>query len=71
VGAAVDIELMVRSGNVQLLEEHLRHVGVEMLAGVYEDLHNALRRLDGAGDHAGLDELWASADDGEDFHIKV
>ena len=63
-------EPMVRSGKVQLLEKHLRHVNVEMLAGVYEDLFNALGPLDGAGDHTGFYELWAGTDYGEEFHIK-
>ncbi len=34
VGCAVDAEVVVRFGDIQLLEEDIRHIGVKVLAGM-------------------------------------
>ena len=39
-----------------------------MLAGVNDDFFDVVTCLDGAADGRGLNELWAGAENGEDFH---
>src|SRR5262249_16944553 len=54
VAKATDLEIVDRFGNVELLEEHLRHQWIEVLTSMDEDLCNAFtpqrtthgRRLD-------------------------
>src|SRR5262249_39571845 len=60
-------------GNLQLIEKHPRHVVVEMLPGMDQDLGNVgagagVVFANGARHHRGLDELRARADDRYDFH---
>jgi len=74
MGQAGNAEMMVGARDVELLKEDLRHVGVEVLAGVDDDLADGRvlpRRValtNGAADRGGFDELGTGADDGEDLH---
>ena len=66
-----DPEMVVGGADFQLLEEHVRHVGVEMLAGVNDDLLDLIMMfhpVDGATDHRRLDKLWSSPDHRHDLH---
>lgn len=75
---AGDAQVVSRLGDVELLEEDVRHVGIEVLAGVDDDLvdrlalagrlHLGIMGADGAADGCGLDELGAGADDGQKLH---
>ena len=69
---ARDVQIVVRPRDGQLLEKHLRHVGVEMLARVDDDLTDGRAALiglpDGTRHGRGFDELRAGADDGEELH---
>jgi hypothetical protein len=44
---AGDAEVMIREGYVELVEEDIRHVGVEVLAGVDDDFLDAVVGTDG------------------------
>ena len=66
-----DAELMIRAGDVELAEEDVRHVGVEVLAGVDDDFLDAALPANGAADSGGLDELRPGAKDGEYFHARM
>lgn len=59
---------MVYLGDAQLGKKHVGHVGVKVLAGVHQHLRQPRCGGNGVADHAGLDELWTGAQDGEDFH---
>ncbi|MNL43105.1 hypothetical protein D3C87_1656020 [compost metagenome] len=65
VSTAADAQIVIRVGNVQLVEEHIGHISVVVLAGVYQ-YFAYLRAMfnKSARDDGSLDELWASADDG-------
>ena len=67
VEPAVDAQVEARPGDVQLLEEHLRHVGVEMLPGVDDGLVHRTEPREGPGYGGRLDELRAGAHDGGDL----
>ncbi|BDU21500.1 hypothetical protein DYGSA30_29570 [Dyella sp. GSA-30] len=66
---AADTQMVGRSWDIQLIEKHIRHVGVVVLTGMHQDL---LYMLAVPGkrtrDNGGLDELWPGADDGYDLH---
>ena len=70
--AAADPQVVRRRRDAQLVEEHLRHVGVIMLAGVHDALDQPHGRLggivrgDGAADGGGLHELRSRTDHGDD-----
>lgn len=66
--AGVDVAEVIIRGDVELIEEDIRHVGVKMLAGVDDDFPETLVSSDGTADGGGLDELRPGAEDGEDFH---
>ena len=68
VAKAGNAKIMMRLGDVQLLEEDVRHIGIEMLPGMNDDLFDVIARLDGTADGGGLNELRTGAEDGEDFH---
>ena len=57
----------MRARYVELLEEDVRHVSVEVLAGVDDDFFDVFARLNHAADRRGFDELRAGAKDGEEF----
>jgi hypothetical protein len=59
MAATMDIQLNIRSWDVELVEEDIRHIGIKMLPSMQYDLFHAIGLLDGAGDHAGFDELRA------------
>ncbi len=69
--AGTDAEIEGRLGNLQLAEKNVRHVFVVMLPGVDEQLFEPGPLAKEAGEHGGLDELGASADDRDDFHVEV
>ena len=61
------LQVVIWSGDLHLIEEDVRHVGVEVLAGVDDDLLDVVARLDDAADRRGLDELRASTKNGKNF----
>ena len=61
---AIDVEIVRRRGNIQLVEENIRHIRIEMLPGVNQDLADMLR-CESVADRCGLDELWPRADDSQ------
>jgi hypothetical protein len=65
---AVNVEMICRFLDAQLLKEDIRHVVVEMLAGMDDDFLELVRGSYGSGYNAGFDELRASAEDGKDFY---
>jgi len=65
VAPAPDSEVVVRPGDVQDFEEHIRHVLVVMLPRVDQDLFVVLPNL--AAHRRGLDELRSCADDARNF----
>jgi len=69
VAAAGDVQLDVRSGEAELLEEDARKRVVVVLAGVDEDLLVAGAQR--SGDRGGLHELRPVADDGQDSHGSI
>ena len=66
VGPGADLEVDVRIGDAELVEEDARHLVVVVLAGVKKRL--AVAPPKDAGDRPGFDELGACADDGQDVH---
>ena len=56
----------MRGGDAELVEEHVRHVGVVMLAGVDENFFKPVHCREGAADRGRLDELRARAQHGDD-----
>lgn len=67
-GAAVsarDLQVRMRTRNIEPLEEDIRHIGAEVLAGVNDDFFNVVTRLDGATDGRDLYELRSGAE----FHV--
>lgn len=68
---AGDAEVMIRAGDIELVEEDIRHVGIEMLAGVDDDLPDVVVGTNGPTDRGGFDELRPGAKDGEDFHAQM
>jgi len=68
VAKAGNAKIMMRLGNVQLLEEDFGHIGIEMLPGVDNDLFCVIARLNGTAYSGRFDELRTGAEDGEYFH---
>jgi len=68
MATAVNVEMIVGLPHSQLRKEDLRHVGVEMLSRVHDDLPESIADRDGSGYGAGLDELRACAENGKDFY---
>lgn len=68
MGAAMDVQKIIGLVHAQLGKKHVGHVGVKVLAGVHQHLSQTRCCGNGVANHAGLDELWAGAQDGEDFH---
>lgn len=66
---ASDAKVVVRARDVELIKENVRHVGVEVLASVDDDLLNTIACFDGSADGGSLDELRPRAEDGEDFQM--
>lgn len=58
---------MVRARDVELLEEDVRHIGIEVLAGVDDYFLDFAASLDGPADSRGFDELRAGTEDREEF----
>ena len=63
------LQVVIRSGDLHLLEEDFRHIGIKVLACMHDDFFDVVTRLDDAADRRGLDELRAGAEDGEDFQV--
>ena len=61
------LQVVIWSGDVELLEEDVRHVGFEVLAGMDDDFFDVVTRLDDAADRRGLDELRAGTKNGKNF----
>ena len=53
--------------HAQLVEEDGRHICVKVLPGVHYRLVQSSRGMDSVRHNARLDELWAGAEDGDDF----
>lgn len=68
VAAAVNVQKVVGLFHAQLGKEDVGHVGVKVLAGVHQHFLQASGLRHSERNHAGLDELWARAQDGDDFH---
>jgi hypothetical protein len=67
LGAGAHVQVVVRSGQIQLSKEHaVQFVGV-VLAGVAEDVRNTTC-LAGTDHWGHLDDLWAGAHDYRDLH---
>ena len=69
MAATVNIKLVVRTRNGQLVKKDIAHIGVKVLAGVHDDFLQAAGFCNRFGDNAGLDELGTGANDGEEFFI--
>ena len=69
MAATMNIKLVVRARNGQLVEKDIAHIGVKVLAGVHDDFLQAVGLCNRFGDNAGLDELGTGANDGEEFFI--
>ena len=63
----VQVEAVPRLREPELIEEHLRHDVVPVLARVEDDLLDS-RLAERSRDRHRLDELWAVPHDGEDLH---
>ena len=61
------LQVVIWSGDIHLLEEDVRHIGIKVLACMHDDFFGITVRLDPATDGRGFDELWPSAEDGEEF----
>lgn len=59
----------MRARDVELLEEDIRHIGVEVLASVDDDFFDVIARLDCATNRRSLDKLRAGAKGSEEFHV--
>lgn len=69
MAAPIDIEIMVGRGDAQFSKEHVRHAGVEMLAGMDEHLAHPPGLGKRAAHRRDLDELRPCPDDSRDgFH---
>ncbi len=64
---AGDVQFMMRARDVELLEENVRHIGIEVLARVDDDFLDVVARLDGPTNGCGLDELRAGTKNGKNF----
>ena len=71
--AATCVQVDVRCRDAQLVEEHLAHVGIVVLAGVQQGLLELplVRTTHGSAQGGGLDDLRTSADDGEEAERSV
>ena len=65
-----DMEVIVGTRYLQLIEEDLRHVVVVVLPRVYDDFLYAVRKMvfDGAAQCGSLDDLGPCPYDGDEFH---
>ena len=61
------LQVVIWSGDLHLLEEDFRHIGIKVLACMHDDFFDVVTRLDDAADRRGLDELRASAKNGKNF----
>ncbi|MNR50161.1 hypothetical protein D3C85_1696410 [compost metagenome] len=67
MAAAMDVQLVLRLLHAEFIEEHVRHVGVEVLAGMHQ--HFGQPRVPGhcRRHDAGFDELGAGPQDGQNL----
>ena len=61
------LQVVIWSGDLHLLEEDVRHIGVKVLACMHDYFFDMTVHLDPATDGRGFDELRPSAEDGEEF----
>jgi hypothetical protein len=65
VGATAYAEVVVWLGNFQLIEEHVRHVRIVVLAGMYDNFLNiGAVFFEGSRYDSGFNELRTGTDDG-------
>ncbi|MNP53013.1 hypothetical protein D3C76_1474480 [compost metagenome] len=64
----MNIQLNVRFRDAQLFEKNVRHISVEVLAGMHDDFRDPGLVEGSFGNHTCLDELRARTDDGQYFH---
>ena len=57
MSAAAYAKMVRRPWHLQLCKKHIRHIGVEVLAGMHDLLDNSMGNKF-AGHHGCLDELW-------------
>ena len=63
MGARTNRKVHIGSRDAELLEEHIGHIDVVVLASVDEGLHHILPRLQGIQDGSDLHEVGTSSDD--------
>jgi hypothetical protein len=70
VRAGADAQIRIRLGEPELLEEHVRHGAVVVLAGMYENLlKGAAVTIHRVHERRGLHEVGTCAYDVQNFHV--
>lgn len=69
MAAAVDVQKVVSLFHAQFVKVDVGHVGIKVLAGVYQHFLQSAGLRHSERNHAGLDELRAGAQNGDDFHV--
>jgi hypothetical protein len=67
----MNTQQIIRLGNAHLRKKYLGHVRIKMLSGVENHFRDRFLVVGAHGprNHGRLDELGASADDGENFYL--
>ncbi len=65
--AAMNPQVVAGLGQSKIIEEHVRHICIKMLAGMNQHLAHAGGSRDGLGHCERLDELWARTQHGENL----
>ena len=58
---------MIRTRDIHFLEENVRHISIEVLPGVNDDLRDIAATRDLTADNGSFNELRARADDADDL----
>ena len=66
VRSAADVQMMIRRGDAELLEEDVRHPVIVVLAGVHQHFREAAAQR--RAERRRFDELRARSEDGQEFH---
>ena len=68
MGARAHGQVHIRSRDAELLQEHVRHVRIVVLAGVNQRLDDVRARFERVHHGRDFHEIWPSAYDVKDIH---